>query len=281
MFSRSMKQRFSLSERVVLITGGAGFLGKQYAEAIAEMDGIPILLDLDSEKIESVLDELHTKGFGRCRGRVLDITDANTVRRTVGLILQEFEKVHVLINNAAFAMEGLINEGREAFSPIEDYPLDIWEMALKVNMTGTFLITQAVGQKMIKARQGVIINIASDVGVVSPDWRIYEPDETSGYSGVSFNTPIHYSATKAAIISMTRHLATHWAPYNIRVNALSIAGMEKNQDPQFIEKLSNLIPLGRMAQQYEYNGAIIFLASDASSFMTGANLVVDGGRTCW
>jgi len=119
------------------------------------------------------------------------------------------------------------------------------------------------------------------LGVIAPDWRIYEPDPEDDYQGIPFNTPIHYSTTKTAIIGFTRHLATHWAQHNIRVNAVSFAGMYNGQDPAFVERLSNLIPMGRMARRNEYKGAIVFLASDSSSFMTGANLIIDGGRTCW
>ena len=264
-----------------MITGGAGFLGVQHAEAIAEMGGIPIIIDIEEDRIDAALDDLQSQGFKNCKGIVLDITDVDGCLRTVDSVVEEYGKIDVLINNAALAMKGLISQSVNTFSPIEDYPLEIWKLALTVNLTGTFLITQAVGKKMINQKKGVIINIASDLGVISPDWRIYEADKESGYEGVTFNTPIHYTATKTAIIGMTRHLATHWARYNIRVNAISFAGMYNEQDEAFVERLSSLIPLGRMAEKYEYKGVIVFLASDASSFMTGTNLIIDGGRSSW
>lgn len=149
------------------------------------------------------------------------------------------------------------------------------------NLTGTFLIVQAIGRIMREQKCGFIINIASDVALISPDHRIYEPDARFDYDGVAFNTPISYSTTKAGILSFTRYLATYWAKYGIRVNAISPAGVYRNQGSKFVEQLAFRIPLGRMAFPQKLKGPIAFLASDASSFMTGANLVVDGGRTIW
>src|SRR5262249_43578710 len=159
------------------------------------------------------------------------------------------------------------------FASFEEYPLDLWESALNTNLTGLFLCTQAVGRAMCRQGKGVVINIASDLSVIGPDHRIYE--------GENFNTPISYTVSKAAVLGFTRHLATYWAKKNIRVNALSPAGVFDGHAPAFVGKLASRIPMERMASKDEYKGAIVFLASDASSFMTGSNLIVDGGRTAW
>lgn len=268
-------QLFDLTGRTAIITGGAGMLGVKHAEAIAEMQGIPILMDLPSAQPHKTAERI-ARDFGvSAYGFDVDITQKEQVQQAVGAAYERFKRIDILINNAAFTGKGQTIDG--LYAPFEDYPLDLWIKALEVNLTGTFLVTQAVGKIMRSARSGVILNIASDVGVVSPNHRIYEnlPE------GKSFNTPIAYATTKAAILNFTRYLATYWAPYNIRVNSLSPAGVFDNQDPEFVHRLSGLIPLGRMAHKDEYKGAIIFLVSDASSFMTGANLIVDGGRTCW
>jgi len=265
------RELYDLSGRTAVITGGAGFLGTKHAEAIAEMGGIPILVDLVKDRVEAAADRLQGQfGVPAC-GLVADITRKDEVERAVDLAVARYGRLDILINNAGFTGKG--QRPDQLFAPFEDYPLDLWQHALDVNLTGAFLVSQAVGRVMRAARRGVVVNIASDVGVISPDHRIYE--------GQPFNTPVAYATTKAALINFTRYLATYWAPCGIRVNALSPAGVFDGHDPQFVRRLTQLIPLGRMAHHDEYKGAIVFLVSDASAFMTGANLIVDGGRTCW
>lgn len=258
----NVKDKFDLTGKVALITGGAGLLGVKHAEAIREMGGTPILLDVDVAKLRSLIAKYLVS--------VCNIASWDVVGPSVDVILAVHHKIDILINNAFVT----VAQGIEGyFDPFEYYPLAMWEMALKTNLTGTFLITQAVGRQMVKQGKGVILNIASDVGVISPNHRIYE--------GMPFNTPLSYSMCKAAIIHMTKYLATYWADKGIRVNCLSPAGVYNNQPKEFVQRLSNLIPMGRMAQPDEYKAAVVFLVSDASSFMTGANLIIDGGRTCW
>ena len=167
------------------------------------------------------------------------------------------------------------------FEKFEKYNFQLWQKSLEGNLSGVFVVTKSVAKHMIKRKKGSIINIASDVGVISPDHRIYEANKKFNYKGVNFNTPISYSVAKSGIISMTRYLATYWAKKGIRVNCISPAGVYKKHDKKFVEQLSQRIPLGRMAKSHELNGAIIYLCSNASSFVTGHNLVVDGGRTIW
>ena len=260
---KSVKDSFDLTGKVALITGGAGLLGVKHAEAIIEMGGVPVLVDIDTDRMSG----LTGKGWEL---QVCDIRNRQEVNGLATTVLNRYGRIDILINNA-FKTAKQAPQGY--FLPFEDYPFGLWEMAINTNLTGTFLITQAVGRQLLKQGKGVILNIASDVGVISPDHRIYE--------GMPFNTPLSYSMCKAAIIHMTKYLATYWADKGIRVNCLSPAGVYDGQPPEFVKRLSNLIPMGRMAQPDEYKAAVVFLVSDASSFMTGANVIIDGGRTCW
>ena len=275
----SVRRQFDLTGRVVLLTGGAGFLGVQFAEALAEMGSTPVLLDLDNEALEKAADSVRGQ-FGHCEIAVADITDASALRRAVEGIVDRHGRLDVLINNAALTRYSTGVDPDAFFAPYVETEPSVWEAGLKVNLTGVALACQIVGPHMIRQGKGAIINLGSDVGVVSPDHRIYEADE-AGYPGQDFNTPAFYAVTKAGVIHLTKYLATLWARHNVRVNALSPAGVFRNHDPAFVKKLSTCIPLGRMATINEYKGAVVFLASDASSFVTGHNLVVDGGRTAW
>ena len=276
----SVRQLFDLTGRIAVITGGAGMLGMKYAEAIAEMGGIPVLVDLQAEQCRQV--EQHIRQRFNCEafGLPTDITSKQQVQQMVQQVMNRYGRIDILINNAALTVKGGAAAFDDYFAPFDEYPEELFEMALRVNLTGALLVTQAVGRIMTGQHRGVIVNIASDVALISPDHRIYEGMKT-GEANKPFNTPIAYSMSKAAILAFTRYLATYWADKGIRVNALSPAGVYDNHDPEFVRRLSQLIPIGRMAHKDEYQGAILFLVSDASSFMTGANLVVDGGRTAW
>ncbi|MBI3637449.1 MAG: SDR family oxidoreductase [Candidatus Rokubacteria bacterium] len=214
-----------------------------------------------------------TLAGGRACAVTVDITDPDSVVAMATKVVERYGRIDILINNAAMTVRQGSESGSGYFAPFETYPLDLWEQALHINLTGLFLCTQAVGRVMVRQRRGVILNVASDLSVISPDHRIYEDEK--------FNTPISYSVSKTAVLGFTRYLATYWAQHNIRVNAISPAGVFDGHKPTFVRKLSSLIPLGRMAAKDEYRGAVVFLVSDASSFMTGANLVVDGGRSAW
>lgn len=268
---------FDLTGRTAVITGGAGMLGVKHAEAIADMGGVPILWDV----LESRLDVArnHFKALGQAAGQVaVDITDPAAVRAAVVRTTAEFDTIDILINNAAMTVES-DGSNRAYFAPFEEYDVALWRQALDVSLTGAFLCSQAIGNDMARRHGGVILNIASDVGVISPDHRIYEPQ--GDYPGTPFNTPASYAVVKAGLIHLTRYLATYWAKVNVRVNALSPAGVYNDHDERFVKRLTQLIPLGRMATKDEYKGAVVFLVSDASAFLTGFNVVMDGGRTAW
>lgn len=266
---------FRLDGRVAVITGGAGLLGERHAEAIADLGGHPVLVDLPGPDLRDMAECLSAKYSKRILAVAADVTDPVEVENAVAKTLSESGRIDILINNAA--LTGKRVQRPELFEAFESYPLELWQQALDVNLNGTLLMTQSVGKVMRQNRSGVVINISSDVALISPDHRIYE----NLLEGASFNTPIAYSTTKAALLNFTRHLATYWAAQGIRVNALCPAGVYDNQHPDFVKRLANLIPMGRMATKDEYKGAIAFLSSEASSFMTGAVLVVDGGRTAW
>lgn len=276
--SDSVRARFDLTGRVAIVTGGGGLLGIKHAEAIAELGGIPILVDMDADKAHAAEAHVRQAFGGEALGLKADITVQEQLAAVVAQVMERYQRIDILINNAALTVKGGGAAFEGYFAPFDQYPQDLFDLALRVNLTGAFLITQAVGRVMVSQRRGVIVNIASDVALISPDHRIYEG---MTYQGKPFCTPVAYSMSKAALLAFTRYLATYWAPQGIRVNALSPAGVYDNHEPAFVERLSQLIPLHRMADRDEYKGAIAFLCSDASSFMTGANLVVDGGRTSW
>lgn len=278
--SKTQNDLFDLSGRVAIITGGAGMLGRQHAETIAEAGGHVVIADLSSETIESSVREITSAHEVEALGVQVDITDKLQVETMVAAVMERFGRIDILINNAALTVKGGGEGERQYFAPFEEYPLDLWEKALKVNLTGMFLCSQAVGRIMVAKQSGVILNIASDVGNISPDHRIYK-DAINPHTGEPFNTPIAYATTKAGVINFTRYLATYWADKGIRVNCISPGGVFADHDPRFVQELTSRIPLGRMARVDEYKGAVLFLVSDASSYMTGANLIVDGGRTAW
>tara|TARA_Y100000310_G_C20517920_1_gene732160 strand:+ start:246 stop:980 length:735 start_codon:yes stop_codon:yes gene_type:complete len=244
-----MSNLFDLKNKVVVITGGAGLLGKMHATAVKEAGGTVILTDV-------------VKDPDIC---YMDITNKKSIEN----FIDSLDRVDVLINNAALNPTMSTKDETNRF---EDFDLDKWNKSLEVNLTGSFLCSQVFINKMIKDKvKGVIINIASDLGVIAPNQTIYEDDVK----------PVDYSVTKHGIIGLTKYLATYFADKGIRVNSISPGGVYTNQSEDFVERLSNLIPMGRMANEDEYKGAIVFLCSEASSYMTGHNLVIDGGRTIW
>jgi NAD(P)-dependent dehydrogenase (short-subunit alcohol dehydrogenase family) len=269
--------RFDLTDRVALITGGAGLLGEQHARAIASAGGIPVLLDV-TPHAQAKAEQLAAEFGVRAWSRVTDITQPQDLTVCLQEILSRFGRLDILINNAANNPK---MEDREDinFSRFENFPLEQWAADISVGLTGAFLCSQVFGSEMARRGRGVILNVASDLAVVAPDQRIYrEPGLPDHLQPVK---PVAYSVVKSALVGLTRYLATYWADRGVRVNAISPGGVYNGQPDDFVERLSDLIPLGRMANLDEYQGAVQFLCSDASSYMTGTNLVIDGGRTCW
>lgn len=272
------KNWFDLNGRVAVITGGAGLLGQQHGEAIASVGGIPVLADIRISGMDSE-SQAFKERFGKeaCAIQV-DITDSASVQSLLEQVLARYGRVDILINNAANnpKMEA---KAEVEFSRLENFPLAQWEADLAVGLKGAFLCSQVIGTEMARRKTGVIVNVASDLAVIAPDQRLYrKPGLADAMQPVK---PVTYSVVKTGLLGLTRYLATYWADCGIRVNAISPGGVFNDQPADFIQRLSSLIPLGRMAKANEYQAAILFLCSDASSYMTGSNLVIDGGRSCW
>ncbi|NDJ77741.1 MAG: SDR family oxidoreductase [Chloroflexi bacterium] len=276
----NVRDKFDLTDRVAVITGGAGLLGTQHAAAIAEMGGTPVLVDIATDRAEAAARAISDKHDRPALGLGVDITQPDEVQGLLAQTLDAFGRVDILINNAANnpKMEDTGDDGPE-WSRFENFPLAAWEQDIAVGLTGAMLCCRVVGSHLASQGQGVILNIASDLGVIAPDQRIYRqpglPDDQQPVK------PVTYSVVKSGLVGLTLYLATYWADRGVRVNALSPGGVFNNQDPAFVQRLTNLIPMGRMAHPDEYQAAVIFLVSDASSYMTGFNVVMAGGRTAW
>lgn len=274
----SLESLFDLTDRVAVITGGAGLLGVRHATAIALAGGIPVLVDLNGEAAQQQARRL-TEIYGSAAyGFAADITQPENVQALLTRVLSATGRVDILINNAAN------NPKQEAqsdtnWSRLESFSLAEWNADLAVGLTGAFLCSQIFGAEMARQRRGVILNIASDLALVAPDQRLYRQEDVP--DAMQPVKPVTYSVVKTGLLGLTRYLATYWADRGVRVNALSPGGVYNGQPDDFVARLTNLIPMGRMANVDEYQGAIIFLCSDASAYMTGSNLVIDGGRTVW
>ena len=266
---------FDIKNRNIVITGSSGLLGSQYANTLSAAGANVILVDLDSAKNKKLENSLIKKYGTRARSYTTDISNIQEVKKLAKNVLNDFKKIDGLINNAAYTSKGAKAESAKPYGSFENFPIKIWQKSIDINLTGVFFCSQVFGKIMVKQGKGVIVNIASTYGLVGADQRIY------GKSGL--NLPISYAATKGGIVNLTRYLAAYWSKKNIRVNTLSPGGVLDStyQDKKFIKKYSERTILGRMARKDEYNGAMLFLISDASSYMTGANLIVDGGWTAW
>lgn len=273
----ALARSFDLSERVFVITGGAGLLGAEHAHAIAEAGGVAVLADVREDAARARADEVSRRVGRPVAALHLDVTRKDSCEAALARVLAEFGRLDGLVNNAA--RNPKVEGGGLAASRLENFSLDTWNDDIAVGLTGTFLMSQVFGTYLARQGRGVIVNIASDLGVIAPDQRIYRrpglPEQEQPVK------PITYSAVKGGVVMLSKYLATYFAEHGVRVNALVPGGVYAGQPQDFVERLSALIPLGRMARADEYRAALVFLCSDASSYMTGASLVVDGGRTCW
>lgn len=264
---------FSLENRTAIVTGALGLIGKEHCKALNEAGANIVVADLDELKCSEFAKTLSTESLGA----YLDVTNPESVKNLRDKILKRFGHIDILVNNAAINDMFENPKAASEQSKFENYPLELWQKSVDVNLTGVFLCSQILGSEMAKQKSGSIINIASTYGITAPDQSLYiRQDGTQ-----SFCKPPAYSATKGAVIMFTKYLAAYWGKDGVRVNTLTPGGVENNQDEFFIEKYSAKTPLGRMANPSDYKGALIFLASEASNYMTGANLIVDGGWTCW
>ncbi|MBM3151247.1 MAG: SDR family oxidoreductase [Chloroflexi bacterium] len=268
--------RFKLTGHVAVVTGGAGLLGAEFCRTLAQAGAAVVVADVNQAAAFEVARQLEDEGY-RVIGSGLDVTCPESTQGTVEQTLQEFGHLDILVNCAAIDPKfDPQHVGPGSSGAFEDYPLEAWKQALDVNLTGMFLACQAAAKPMLAQGAGVIINICSMYGLVGPDQRLYQhKGQPPRYK------PVYYSVTKAGVLGLTNYLATYYSGKNIRVNALTPGGVFNGHDNEFMEAYAARSVLGRMAEKDELNGALLFLASDASAYMTGANLVVDGGWTAW
>jgi NAD(P)-dependent dehydrogenase (short-subunit alcohol dehydrogenase family) len=269
---------FDLTGRVAIITGGAGLLGEQHARIVAQAGGTPVLVDVDADRAKEKTCKLAGEFGVPASAIAADITDRSGVQDILRRTLERHGRVDILINNAANNPR-MEQPGEVNFSRFEHFPLEQWDDDLAVGLTGAFLCCQVLGAEMARRGRGVIVNVASDLALIGPDQRLYRKEGLPDH--LQPVKPVSYSIVKSGLIGLTRYLATYWADRGVRVNAISPGGVYNGQPQDFLAKLSSLIPLGRMAAPDEYQCAIVLLSADAWSYMTGPNLVVDGGRTCW
>lgn len=265
-------EKFSLKNKVAVVTGAGGLLGAHHCKALAEAGAVVVACDINSERTIKANPHLNE---GKHQVVAFDISDKSACQEVADMVEKEFGRLDILVNNAAINDMFENPEAQLEQSKFENYPLELWEKSLQVNVTGMYLTSQVFGALIVRSGGGSIINVASTYGMVGPDQSIYIDE--SGKQAF-FKTP-SYPVTKGAVLNFTRYLAAYWGPQNVRVNSLSPGGVENGQDEWFVKNYSAKTVLGRMAQPSDYEGALVFLASDASSYMTGANLVVDGGWT--
>lgn len=266
----SLNTLFELNGRTAIVTGGAGILGAYFCKGLAAHGANVVVVDIDEEKAHAVAEQLS----GKPLAIGIDITDETQIKNMVARVQKEYGAIDILHNNAATKPTDLAR----FFDAVEDFDMDVWREIMQVNMDALFMVAKHVGGAMARAGKGSIIQTASIYGVVGPDQRIYEGSE---YMGHQINTPAVYSASKAGVVGLTKYLATYWAYKGVRVNTLTPGGVESGQNETFKQKYGARIPLGRMAQPEEMVGALVFLASDAASYITGQNIIVDGGLTAW
>lgn len=269
--------QFKLTNKIAVVTGGGGLLGVQHAEALLEAEARVLLLDINGETLNSAKNKLNSQ---HCETFQCDITNEENVRKALDFCINQFGRSpDILINNAAIDPKVKKNDDGKNLSRLENFSLDQWQTEINVGLTGSLICAKVFGFEMSKNKEGVILNIASDLGLIAPDQRLYKKE------GVADNQqnvkPVTYSVIKHGLIGLTKYLATYWAENGVRCNAFAPGGVYNNHPEEFVEKISKLIPLGRMAESGEYKSAIVFLCSEASSYMNGTVVTADGGRSVW
>jgi len=265
-----LEKLFGLSGKTAIVTGAAGQLGGEFVRCLLNAGAKVAAFDIWLENPKGRLKEIKSKKFIMLN---VDITKKESIQNGLKIVVSKFGPPKILINNAA--LDAPPNANEQETGPFESYPESSWQTIMDVNLKGMFLCCQVIGGYMAKTGGGSIINISSIYGILSPDQRIYS------YKKKPFFKPISYSVSKAGVVNLSRYLATYWAKKKVRVNTLTLGGVFNNQDRNFLKNYTEKVPLSRMANQNEYNGAILFLSSDASSYMTGSNLIIDGGWSAW
>lgn len=268
---------FSLAGRVIVITGGAGLLGVRHAAAIASAGGTAVIADRRASEADAAAKAIAAEFGVPALGAAVDVTNEASVRALRDAVTLRFGRVDALVNNAANNPK--VEDGASAFSRLEEFPLEQWNADVAVGLTGAFLCAKVFGTAMADAGRGVIVNISSEYGLIAPDQRLYAVDGAP--ENQQPKKPVSYTAVKAGLHGLTIYLATYWAHRGVRANTITLGGVENGQPAEFLSRAASRIPLGHMARPTDFQGALVWLCSDASSFVTGANIVVDGGKSVW
>lgn len=270
---------FRLDNKIIVITGATGLLGRKHAEAVASYGGTPVLLDLSQQTVDELANDINEKYKVCAIGFSVNITDEKAVQNNAKLIIDKFGHINGLVNNAA--KNPKVEDSKKInFSRLEHFPLDAWHDDIAVGLTGSFLCLKHYGYEISKnANGGSIVNISSDLGLIGPDQRLY------AQNGIEDNEqnvkPVTYSVIKTGLIGLTKYIATYWAHKNVRCNVICPGGVKNGQPEDFLKEINARIPMGRMANADEYQGTLLWALSDASSYLNGAVIPVDGGRTAW
>ncbi len=274
-------EKFDLTGKTALITGAAGLLGREHASALLESGATIVLTDVSISALTEVRDDLsRDANVSRILTLVMDVSRPESIQAATRKLALTCDRIDILVNNAAIDPKVKGDQGIQETSRLENFSIEEWELQIAVGLTGAFLCSKIFGSAMASdGKGGVILNIASDLSVFSPDQRIYRKDGVADH--LQPVKPVTYSVIKAGLVGLTRYLSTYWANYGVRCNALSPGGVFNGQGDEFVQRLTSLIPLGRMAHRDEYRAAVQFLCSDASAYMNGQNIIIDGGRSVW
>tara|TARA_B100000787_G_scaffold117226_1_gene87627 strand:- start:543 stop:1391 length:849 start_codon:yes stop_codon:yes gene_type:complete len=282
MIEHNIKQShnlFNLNNKVIIVTGALGLLGQKHVEVVAQNGGIPIMLDIDNKQVLLAAENIEQKYNVPAIGLDVDITDEKKIIDSCKKIIEQYGHIDGLVNNAANNPKVEESEGVN-FSKLENFPIEIWNKDIAVGLTGAWLCSKHYGSEIAKNKNGgSIVNISSDLGLIGPDQRIYMKKGVS--EDMRSVKPVTYSVVKSGLIGLTRYLATYWADKGVRCNAMCPGGVENGQPEDFINLVSSRIPMGRLAKSDEYQGTLLWMLSDASSYLNGAIVPVDGGRTAW
>lgn len=272
-------EMFSLYGKTIVITGAAGLLGRQHAEAVAAFGGNPILLDIALQPVEKLAEELNESYGVRAAGYAVDITEENQIESNCQLVMEQYNRIDGLINNAANNPKVEDSEAKN-FSRLENFPISVWQQDVAVGLTGAFLCSKHYGSAIARNPSGgTIINISSDLGLIAPDQRLYS--EQGAPRDKQSVKPITYSVVKSGIIGLTRYLATYWTDENVRCNAIAPGGIRNGQSDEFLREVSHRIPLNRLAEPNEYQSTLLWMLGDGAKYLNGAIVPVDGGRSAW
>ena len=277
--SKDLDNIFSLNNRVIVITGAIGLLGRMHAEAVAAFGGIPVLLDIKLSELNEFEAEINAKYNIESVSYVVDITDEDQVKKNAKDVVDKFGRIDGLVNNAANNPK-MEDSNEKNFSRLENFPLELWSLDIAVGLTGAFLCAKHYGSIIAENKEGgSIVNISSDLGLIAPDQRLYRKENLSEIQ--QSVKPVTYSVVKTGLVGLTRYLATYWAENNVRCNAICPGGVENGQSEAFLKEVSARIPMNRLAKLDEFQGTLVWMLSSASSYLNGAVVPVDGGRTAW